>query len=82
MATKYRTATELAFQSGDIPIQTWRDLWVVRYGDGWVRLTEEMLIDATGVLGQMTTALAQANMLEQHYITNQMIFVAKLREGA
>ena len=65
----------------DIPLRTYIDLWVVRNGEDWVDVTEEMLIDKNGTLGQMTRALARANMLEQHYMSETMTFRAKLKKG-
>lgn len=64
-----------------VPLSTYVDLWIVRNGHDWVTVTEEMLIDDTGVLGQMTRALAKANLLEQHFMSDRMEFRAKIKEG-
>lgn len=65
----------------DAPLQTYIDLWVIRNGEDWVDLTEEMLIDQSDCLGHMTRVLARANMLEQHYMTETMTFKAKIKKG-
>jgi len=63
------------------PLRTYIDLWVVRNGQNWVDISEDMLIDAEGTIGRMTRALAKANLLDQHYMTETMTFKAKIKEG-
>ena len=63
------------------PVQVYVDLWVVKYGQDWVDISEEMLIDKDSALGRMTRKLALENMLDQHYLTETMTYRAKIKQG-
>ena len=64
-----------------VPPQVYADLWLVQHGPDWVSITEEMLIDADSVEGQMTRTLAAAGLLEQHYLTTEMVYKTRLKIG-
>jgi hypothetical protein len=53
----------------------------VRNGHDWVTVTEEMLVDGDSVLNEMTRVLSKADLLDYHYMTDRMEFVAKIKEG-
>jgi hypothetical protein len=40
-----------------------------------------MLIDKNSVLGEMTRVLSKADLLDYHYMSDRMVFVAKIKEG-
>jgi hypothetical protein len=63
------------------PLSTYVDLWIVRNGHDWVTVTEEMLVDGDSVLNEMTRVLSKADLLDYHYMTDRMEFVAKIKEG-
>jgi hypothetical protein len=63
------------------PLSTFVDLWIVRNGHDWVPVTEDMLIDKNSVLGEMTRVLSKADLLDYHYMSDRMVFVAKIKEG-
>jgi hypothetical protein len=84
LLTEFQTKVEWMslYPPDPTPLQVYTDLWVVKHGQEWVPVTEEMLVDNEGIEGRMTRALARANLLEQHYLVDQMVFKAKIKEGA
>lgn len=68
-------------QQDPVAIGTYVDLWVVRHGQDWVPITEEMLVDNETTDGRMVRALSRAGLLEQHFLSDRMEYRAKIKEG-